>query len=250
MKLKNLGFALAIFFCAAIAHAQVTGSGTTGTIPIWTSKTSLGTSKLAQEGGNIGVNTKTPGAQLDVENSSTTIPAIIGNSSATTGSTTGVLGLVSSPSGTAVAGLASGTTGSSVGGFFRTASTTGTALVGEASATTGTALGIYGQTASPGSDAILGSQVATTGSGAGIAGQTASTTGGAGVIGRALGASGGASAFFGDTDSPTGIVALFRAHAGGDILVGQLGPDGSAANVFRVDSTGRIRRSRQRVHPA
>jgi hypothetical protein len=239
MKLKNLGFALAIFFCAAIAHAQVTGSGTTGTIPIWTSKTSLGTSKLAQEGGNIGVNTKTPGAQLDVENSSTTIPAIIGNSSATTGSTTGVLGLVSSPSGTAVAGLASGTTGSSVGGFFRTASTTGTALVGEASATTGTALGIYGQTASPGSDAILGSQVATTGSGAGIAGQTASTTGGAGVIGRALGASGGASAFFGDTDSPTGIVALFRAHAGGDILVGQLGPDGSAANVFRVDSTGK-----------
>jgi hypothetical protein len=239
MKLKSACFALAILFSAVTALAQVTGLGTVGTIPVWKGKTSLGSSKIAQIGGNVGVNTKTPGAQLDVENSSTTIPAIVGNSFATTGSTTGMLGLASSPTGTAVAGLASAATGTAIGGYFRTASSSGTALLGVATATTGSALGIYGETSSPGSDAILGSQLATTGSGAGIAGETASDTGGAGVIGRATGSSGGASAFFGDTNSATGIVALFRAHTGGDILVGQLGPDGTAANVFRVDSTGK-----------
>jgi hypothetical protein len=239
MKFKCACFVLAISFCVVVSHAQVTGSGTTGTIPIWKGKASLGDSKVAQDGGNIGINTKTPGAQLDVENSSTTIPAMIGNSFATTGSTAGVLGLVASPSGTAVAGLAGASTGPAVGGFFRTASSTGTALVGAATATTGSAIGIFGETSSPGSDAILGSQLATTGSGAGVAADTASETGGAGVIGRATAASGGASAFFGDTNSPSGIVALFRAHAGGDIVVGQFGPDGTAANVFRVDSTGK-----------
>jgi len=242
MNLTNARFALAILiaalFTAATALGQVSGSGNTGAIPLWTGKTSLGNSKLAQIGGNVGVNTKTPGAQLDVENSSTTIPAIIGDSFATTGSTTGVLGLVSSPNGTAVAGLSGATTGASVGGFFRTASTTGTALVGSATATSGSALGIFGETSAPGSDAILGSQLATTGSGAGLAGDTASQTGGAGVIGRATATSGGAAAFFGSTASTNGIVALFRAQAGGDIILGQFGST-AVQNVFRVDSTGK-----------
>jgi hypothetical protein len=242
MNLKNARFALAILFTALFtataALTQVSGSGNTGTIPIWTGKTSLGDSKVGQIGGNIGINTKTPGAQLDVENSSTAIPAIVGDSFATTGSTTGVLGLVSSPNGTAVAGLSGATTGASVGGFFRTASTTGTALVGSATATSGSALGIFGETSAPGSDAILGSQRATTGSGAGLAGETASQTGGAGVIGRATASSGGAAAFFGSTASTNGIVALLRAESGGDIIIGQSGST-TVQNVFRVDNTGK-----------
>jgi hypothetical protein len=239
MRRKNVCFALAVLFCAALAHAQVTGSGNTGTIPIWTGKSSLGNSKVAQIGGNIGINTKAPGAQLDVENSSTTIPTIVGDSFATTGSTTGVLGLAASPAGTAVAGLASATTGTAIGGFFRTASSTGTALLGVATATTGTALGIYGQTSSPGSEAILGSQLATSGDGAGVAGDTASEAGGAGLVGRATATTGSAQAVFADTNSPNGIVALFRAHTGGDLVTGQFGPDTAAVNVFRIDSTGK-----------
>src|SRR5579859_2102654 len=132
MKAKSICFALTIFLSAAIAHSQVTGSGTLRTLPIWTGKSSIGNSKILQLDGNVGVNTKTPGAQLDVESSSTTEPAVVGNNYATTGSTTGVLGLSASPDGTAVAGLESATTGTAIGGYFRTASSAGTALIGSA----------------------------------------------------------------------------------------------------------------------
>ncbi len=233
------GLVMGILVLSGMAVGQVSGSGTAGSIPVWKGKATLGDSKVTQVAGMIGVDTKTPGALLDVENSSETVPAVVGNSSAAAGSTTGVLGLATSPSGTAIAGLASATTGSAIGGFFRTTSSAGTALVGEATATTGTALGIYGQTASPGSDAILGSQLATTGFGDGVAGDTASESGGAGVVGRATATTGSASGLFGETSSPTGIVALLRAQVGGDIVTGQVGSGSAATNVFRVDSTGK-----------
>ncbi|MGA9528167.1 MAG: hypothetical protein WBS24_08635 [Terriglobales bacterium] len=44
----------------------VTGTGTVDYIPLWLSSTKLGSSKLYQTGGNVGVGTKTPGAALDV----------------------------------------------------------------------------------------------------------------------------------------------------------------------------------------
>jgi hypothetical protein len=239
MRVKRTCFALSILFGAALAHSQVTGSGTLRTIPIWTGKTSLGDSKLVQFDGNVGVNTKTPGAQLDVESSSTTEPAIVGNNFSTTGSTNGVLGLSASPDGTAVAGLASATTGTAIGGYFRTASSTGTALIGSATSTTGTAIGIFGETSAPGSYAILGAQHATTDSGAGVNGYTDSTSGGAGVIGEAKATSGGAAGVYASTLSPDGIVALFRAQTGGNIILGQFGASSTVTNVFRVDSTGK-----------
>jgi hypothetical protein len=239
MKVKSICFALTILFGAVIAHSQVTGSGTLRTIPIWTGKSSIGNSKILQLDGNVGVNTKTPGAQLDVESASTTEPAVVGNNYATTGSTNGVLGLSASPDGTAVAGLESATTGTAIGGYFRTASSAGTALIGSATATTGTAIGIFGETEAPGSYAILGAQRATTDSGAGVNGYTESTTGGAGVIGEAKATSGGAAGVYASTLSPDGIVALLRAQAGGNIIIGQFGTSSTVANVFRVDSTGK-----------
>jgi hypothetical protein len=239
MRVKTACFALAVLFRASIAYSQVTGSGTLRTIPIWTGKSSVGNSKILQLDGNVGVNTKTPGAQLDVESSSTTEPAVVGNNSATTGSTNGVLGLSASPDGTAVAGLESATTGTAIGGYFRTASSAGTALIGSATATTGTAIGIFGETEAPGSYAILGAQRATTDSGAGVNGYTESTTGGAGVIGEAKATSGGAAGVYASTLSPDGIVALLRAQAGGNIIIGQFGSSSTVANVFRVDSTGK-----------
>jgi|SRR6516164_1339965 hypothetical protein len=67
---------------AAEPPATTTGSGTTNFIPLWTSGTSLGNSILFQTGGNVGVNTKTPGAELDT---SGTGIAIRGTSSGKTG---------------------------------------------------------------------------------------------------------------------------------------------------------------------
>lgn len=238
MKAKSIVLSLAILFSAAMARAQVTGSGTAHTVPLWTGKSSLGNSTVTEMDGNLGINTKTPGAQLDAENPSKTLPAIIGDSFATTGSTTGLLGLANSPSGTAVAGLANASTGTAIGGFFQTASTSGTALLGVATATTGSAVGIYGQTSTPGSDAILGAQLATTGFGGGVNGYTASESGGAGVDGEATASSGSASGIYASTVSPNGIVALLRAQTGGDLLMGQIGSK-SPVNVFRVDSTGK-----------
>jgi hypothetical protein len=48
------------------AKPPQSGSGTTDYIPIWTSSTVLGNSKLYQTGGNVGIGTTTPGSLLDV----------------------------------------------------------------------------------------------------------------------------------------------------------------------------------------
>ncbi|HWE85968.1 MAG TPA: hypothetical protein VG267_13565 [Terracidiphilus sp.] len=53
---------------AAISNTlgTVTGSGTTGTIPLWTGALTQGNSNMVQVGNNIGINEATPAAMLDV----------------------------------------------------------------------------------------------------------------------------------------------------------------------------------------
>jgi Chaperone of endosialidase len=51
---------------SALPFATVAGSGTTNYIPIWTSSTALGNSKLYQTGGDVGIGTTHPGSVLDV----------------------------------------------------------------------------------------------------------------------------------------------------------------------------------------
>ena len=61
--------ALMLSFFAALApsaSAQVTGSGTTNFVPLWTSSTKLGNSTLFQTGGKVGIGNTTPAAKLDV----------------------------------------------------------------------------------------------------------------------------------------------------------------------------------------
>ena len=55
-----------VAFSASAATAQVTGSGTTDYVPLWTSSTALGNSILYQTSGNVGINTTTPHYALDV----------------------------------------------------------------------------------------------------------------------------------------------------------------------------------------
>jgi hypothetical protein len=107
----------------------LSGSGTTDFIPLWTSSTNLGNSILFQTGGNIGVNTKTPGAKLDTA----------GTAIAMRGSSTGATG-------TGVAGIATSTTGVNYGVQGQTAST-GTFAAGVngfSTATTGQVFGVSG----------------------------------------------------------------------------------------------------------
>lgn len=116
MKL-SLCFALTILFGISMAHAQVTGSGTDHTIPIWTGTTSLGNSPVYSIGGNVGIGTKSlAGAKLNVVTTSTKQNAITGTASATSGNVAGLFGFTASPSGVAVGGVSTATGGTGIYG--------------------------------------------------------------------------------------------------------------------------------------
>jgi hypothetical protein len=51
---------------AAVGTASPTGSGTTGFVPLWTSATQLGNSRIFQGSGGVGIGTMTAGFALDV----------------------------------------------------------------------------------------------------------------------------------------------------------------------------------------
>src|ERR1700691_5229695 len=122
-------FVAAMVFSVVQAPAQVTGTGTKGTIPVWAGTTKLGNSGIVQSGGNVGIGTKKPGAKLDVlttskkapaitgstSTSTNYVPAIYGVASATTGDTVGVLGQSYSPTGVGVNGSVTAASGQTVG---------------------------------------------------------------------------------------------------------------------------------------
>jgi hypothetical protein len=61
--------AMAVFTFLSIPlllSAQITGSGTTKAIPIWTGETTLGNSIIFQNNGGLGIGTTLPGARIDV----------------------------------------------------------------------------------------------------------------------------------------------------------------------------------------
>jgi Chaperone of endosialidase len=68
--MKNF-YSVALTVCLAMLggqalQAQVTGSGTTDYVPLWTSSSSLGNSLLFQKGGFIGISNSSPAYTLDV----------------------------------------------------------------------------------------------------------------------------------------------------------------------------------------
>jgi hypothetical protein len=67
--MKRIGALLLVFGLAALgARAQtITGSGTTNTIPQFTSSTTIGDSPLLQFDGNIGINSAKPAAKFEVK---------------------------------------------------------------------------------------------------------------------------------------------------------------------------------------
>ena len=128
------------------ARAQVTGSGTPGTIPIWRTSTALGNSSIKESGGNVAIGT-TPASGFKLRVSGASLSGVRGEN---TGSGAGVSGEGSSGNGVeGNSSLASGVRGSSSStdthqaGVFATSSTTN-AIRAETSSSNPSAAAVYG----------------------------------------------------------------------------------------------------------
>ncbi|MGC2474320.1 MAG: hypothetical protein WA485_08290 [Candidatus Sulfotelmatobacter sp.] len=207
---------LTIWFCSAMAFAQVTGSGSPGYVAGWKTKTSLASSVIFQSGKQVGVGTKTPGAELDVESSSATESAILGNNTATSGTPSGVTGIATFSAGVGLLGINNATNG-------------GSGLLGISNATSGFANGVLGQTTSPGGFGVFGNFTATTG-GSGVGGETSSPLG-FGVIGINTSTSGLASGVLGTTSSNSGFGVQGDATATSGTTTGVFGQVRSASGI-------------------
>jgi hypothetical protein len=220
---------------AAARPATVGGTGTAGTIPVWTSSTALGNSEILQSGGNVGIgrvsaNAKflsesTTGAALAGSTTSSTSPTAIGvqgQALATSGDTVGVVGISASPSGVAVEGQATAASGKTVGVQGTVTSTSGFGMTGTATAESGETYGVVGTVASSTGTAVMGQATATTGSNWGIYGSTASDAG-VGVQGEATATSGAAVGVYGTTASDAGYAVWGDASAKSGTTIGVYG---------------------------
>ena len=152
----------------AVHPDTITGSGNTGYLVKWTSTSALGNAALYQTGGKVGLGTTAPSGQLGVDTTNTAgTPAIYGDSTATSGTAYGIMGIVSSAP-TAAGTLAAGVAGTSNG-------------------TSGNTSGVLGTDYNPSGVGVFGQAVATTNSGQrGVQG-IAYGPGGIGVRGDATG---------------------------------------------------------------
>jgi hypothetical protein len=272
MKLKNACFALAIVFGASMAYAQVTGSGTTDFVPLWTGTTTLGNSVIFQAGGKVGIGTATPGTKLSVVSSTPSNSVITGNntSTSTTTSPIGVLGLSAAQLGIGVFGQATASTSSSstnsafgVEGIVDAPFGAGVAGTASSSATDANASGVTGRadtpfgsggyffststvggtgvtgiSMNPSGAGVFGQAMSTTGGAAGVFGQTAADEG-AGIGGSSTSATGTGSGVFAQVASANAVAAFLVNNGSGNLVLGQVGPVGSEVAVFRVDGTGK-----------
>jgi hypothetical protein len=225
---------------AAAAPETVGGTGKPGYIPVWTNTTTLGDSLFFQKGTDVGLGTTSPTASLEVVSPNTTgAPAILGDSTATSGDQIGVEGIVNSNAAypdfvIGVNGISYATSGNTAG------------VVGDDSNPDGA--GTWGQSfAASGGRGVEG--IAYSGSGTGVRGDTTglSTTVSFALEGVANGpndygmaayatdTAGTAIAVYGQAWSATGTAGLFDNLAGGNILIGQ----NNGANVFRVNGAGK-----------
>lgn len=103
----------------AVAEAAITGTGKSSYLPLWTSTTNLGASLLYETGGQIGINTTTPGATLGVKGNGlfTSTTGAQGLQVTQTGTGSGVVATTNATEGVGVSGTSSSTTSSFIGGI-------------------------------------------------------------------------------------------------------------------------------------
>ncbi len=213
--IKTSAFFVAVLCFSTAGFAQVTGSGTTNFVPLWTGAATIGNSGIYQTAGKIGVGTKTPAAKFHVLGSSGTLPVIFGNNAATTGAAFGVQGWSASSAGAGVFG-------------------------NNTSAVCCFAAGVFGQSA--GGTGVLGQATAASGLNFGVQGTTTSTQG-VGVQGNSPNvAVAGFNQLCTTTCNPvTGVAGQFVTGVGGLILQGLAGSSlNSLVQVFSVDSNGNL----------
>jgi len=243
----------------AATPAAITGTGTTGFVPLWTSSTALGNSLIEQQSGTVGIGGFVPNYTFSVESSavdgsingtisSTTGYGVEGQSTATSGVTAGVAGTVLSPTGNGVAGENFATTGTTAGVYGVTRSDSGYGVYGKALATDGQPSGVYGTTVTGTGYGVFGQNLATTGLAFGVQAVTNSDTGvavhgiavpdtgisygvdgvsnsssGIGVEGHAVATSGDTTGVGGTADSDTGVGVYGQATAESGANIGVLG---------------------------
>jgi hypothetical protein len=120
---------LAINILCTSLMAQVTGTGTKNTVPLWTGTSSLGNSAIKQKNGSIGIGTSSPQAKLHVQvaTTGTAVAGYTGGGVQGTNFAAGVFGENTGTSGTGVYGLALATTGQATAIYSETESTDGNA---------------------------------------------------------------------------------------------------------------------------
>jgi hypothetical protein len=76
MRMRQSWIGMGLVLTAISATAQVTGSGTSGTVPKFTGTSTIGNSPISINGSNVGIGTTSPGTALDVEGGSIKIGGI------------------------------------------------------------------------------------------------------------------------------------------------------------------------------
>ena len=110
---------------------------------------------------------------------------------------------------------------------------------GEATATTGITAGVLGISAATDGVGVVGASLATSGETIGIVGLSQSVDG-AGVVAQATATTGITTGLEAIVFSPDGTAGHFLNDAGGDVLVGVVGPEPTFKVVFRVDGSGNL----------
>ncbi|MBZ5570828.1 MAG: hypothetical protein LAO09_02985 [Acidobacteriia bacterium] len=221
MKSTSVCFGLAILSFILPATAQVGGSGTPNTIPVWTGSKTLGDSLIIQNNGNVGIGTSKASSKLTVMTSSASGQAILARNTSTSQNTfpLAIVGLSSGKLGIGIYGDAISTTGANVGTMGVTASPDGIGVEGVNDASSGN-----------NANGVVGLFNGTGGTGNGVSGTTLAPQG-AGVAGlstKSIGVSG-------TTNGSSGTAGYFDNTAGGNILIGAV----NGTHKFRVDGTGK-----------
>ncbi|HUH62377.1 MAG TPA: hypothetical protein VLZ50_05235 [Terracidiphilus sp.] len=253
------------------AHSlAITGSGTAGYLPLWSSASALGSSPVFENKTthNLGVGTTAPAAALEVVNNKETpllaqtsgpkLAAIQGSNTATSGSGSGVWGTTTTATGAGVYGSTSEAGAVGVWGANTNATGNTAAVYGYITSTNGSASAIWGKATSGGASGVIGSSAgtkngtgvwgissATTGYGYGVYGQSntgtgvfgKTTAGGQnGVVAVNRATAGYSNGIYVDTSSGAGVGAWIDNAAGGYILVGAVKNNG--VHQFHVDGGG------------